>query len=168
MTKTLNHYINGKIVAGTAKRPGVVFNPATGEVAARVALANAEDVDRAVAVGPAGDALVERLVPRVRALKVGPGTDPEAEMGPLVTKAHLERVESYVDIGVEEGAELVVDGRGLTLQGYEGGFYTGGTLFDNVTSEMRVYKEEMFANVKAMRKTLKGDGDGGSKTEELR
>lgn len=89
-------------------------------------------------------------------------------MGPLVTKAHLERVESYVDIGVEEGAELVVDGRGLTLQGYEDGFYTGGTLFDNVTSEMRIYKEEMFANVKAMRKTLKGDGDGGSKTEELR
>lgn len=108
MTKTLNHYINGKIVAGTAKRTGEVFNPATGEVAARVALANAENVDRAVAVGPAGDALVERLVPRVRALKVGPGTDPEAEMGPLVTKAHLERVESYIDIGVEEGAELVV------------------------------------------------------------
>ncbi len=89
-------------------------------------------------------------------------------MGPLVTKVHLERVEGYVDLGVEEGAELVVDGRGLTLQGHERGFYMGGTLFDNVTSEMRIYKEEMFANVKAMRKTLKGDGDGGSKTEELR
>lgn len=90
-------------------------------------------------------------------------------MGPLVTKTHLERVESYVDlVGVEEGAELVVDGRGLTLQGHERGFYMGGTLFDNVTPEMRVYKEEMFADVKAMRKTLKGDGDGGSKTEELR
>ena len=164
MTKTLNHYINGKIVAGTAKRTGEVFNPATGEVAARVALANAEDVDRAVA------AAQEAFRPgRRRRPCSGPGTDPEAEMGPLVTKTHLERVESYVDlVGVEEGAELVVDGRGLTLQGHEGGFYMGGTLFDNVTPEMRVYKEEMFADVKAMRKTLKGDGDGGSKTEELR
>jgi malonate-semialdehyde dehydrogenase (acetylating)/methylmalonate-semialdehyde dehydrogenase len=101
----------------------------------------------AVAVGDVGDALVERLAPRVRALKVGPGTDPEAEMGPLVTKQHLEKVSGYVDLGVREGADLVVDGRGLKLQGYEGGYFIGGSLFDRVTPEMRIYKEEIFGPV---------------------
>ena len=104
----------------------------------------------AVAVGAAGDPLMERLGPRVRNLKVGPGTDPDSEMGPLVTRQHLERVEGYVDLGVAEGADLVVDGRGLKLQGYEGGFFTGGSLFDNVTSEMRIYKEEIFGPVLAV------------------
>src|SRR5438045_221634 len=80
-------------------------------------------VSVAVAVGGAGDRLMDKLVPRVRALKVGPGTDPEAEMGPLVTGQHLAKVHSYVDLGVEEGAKLVVDGRGLKLQGYESGFF---------------------------------------------
>jgi malonate-semialdehyde dehydrogenase (acetylating)/methylmalonate-semialdehyde dehydrogenase len=74
-------------------------------------------VSVAVAVGRAGDRLMDKLVPRVRALKIGPGTDTEAEMGPLVTRHHLERVHSYVDLGVEEGAKLVVDGRWLRLQG---------------------------------------------------
>ncbi|GJD93830.1 CoA-acylating methylmalonate-semialdehyde dehydrogenase [Methylobacterium iners] len=102
----------------------------------------------AVPVGrETADALVERLVPRVRALKVGPGTDPEAEMGPLVTRAHLDRVSSYIDSGEREGAELVVDGRGLTLQGYENGFYIGGSLFDHVRPEMRIYREEIFGPV---------------------
>ncbi len=101
----------------------------------------------AVAVGDVGDALIERLAPRVRALKVGPGTDPEVEMGPLVTKQHLERVRGYVDRGVEEGAKLVVDGRDLTLQGYEGGYYMGGCLFDEVTPEMTIYKDEIFGPV---------------------
>ncbi len=101
----------------------------------------------AVAVGNIGDKLIDSLAPRVRALKVGPGTDPEAEMGPLVTKQHLGKVRGYVDLGVEEGAKLVVDGRGLKLQGYEDGFFLGGCLFDQVTSDMRIYKEEIFGPV---------------------
>ena len=100
-----------------------------------------------VAVGAIGDKLIDSLAPRVRALKVGPGTDPDAEMGPLVTKAHLDKVRGYVDLGVEEGARLCVDGRGLKLQGYENGFFLGGCLFDQVTPEMRIYKEEIFGPV---------------------
>jgi malonate-semialdehyde dehydrogenase (acetylating)/methylmalonate-semialdehyde dehydrogenase len=91
--------------------------------------------------------LVETLTPRIRALKVGPATDKEAEMGPLVTKEHMQKVLGYIDIGVKEGADLVVDGRGFKLQGYENGYFVGGTLFDRVTPEMRIYKEEIFGPV---------------------
>jgi malonate-semialdehyde dehydrogenase (acetylating)/methylmalonate-semialdehyde dehydrogenase len=101
----------------------------------------------AVAVGNVADRLVSKLAPRVGALKVGPGMDPQSEMGPLVTKEHLAKVKSYVDIGVAEGAKLVVDGRGLKLQGYENGYYMGGCLFDDVTPDMRIYKEEIFGPV---------------------
>jgi malonate-semialdehyde dehydrogenase (acetylating) / methylmalonate-semialdehyde dehydrogenase len=101
----------------------------------------------AVAVGGIGDELVKRLSEKVEALKVGPGMDKESEMGPLITKDHLDKVKGYVDIGVEEGANLVVDGRKLKLQGYEKGFYIGGCLFDHVTSQMRIYKEEIFGPV---------------------
>jgi malonate-semialdehyde dehydrogenase (acetylating) / methylmalonate-semialdehyde dehydrogenase len=102
----------------------------------------------AVAVGDkVGDTIVDKLAPKVRALKVAPGTDPEAEMGPLVTKQHFEKVKSYVDLGVKEGAKLVVDGRTLKLQGYENGYFLGGCLFDNVKPEMRIYKEEIFGPV---------------------
>ena len=101
----------------------------------------------AVAVGGVGDRLVDALAPRVRALKIGAGTEPDAEMGPLVTRAHLEKVTGYVDAGVAEGATLVVDGRNLKLQGYEGGFFIGGTLFDDVTPKMRIYREEIFGPV---------------------
>ncbi|MGI4746003.1 MAG: CoA-acylating methylmalonate-semialdehyde dehydrogenase [Janthinobacterium lividum] len=104
----------------------------------------------AVAVGDVADRLVETLAPRVRALRIGSGVDPESEMGPLVTGVHLEKVSGYVDIGVAEGAKLVVDGRNLKLQGYEGGFFIGGTLFDDVTSDMRIYKEEIFGPVLAV------------------
>jgi malonate-semialdehyde dehydrogenase (acetylating)/methylmalonate-semialdehyde dehydrogenase len=104
-------------------------------------------VSVAVAVGGVGDRLMDKLVPRVRALKIGPGTDPEAEMGPLVTATHLQKVSSYVDLGVAEGAKLVVDGRGLNLQGYENGYFIGGTVFDDVKPEMRIYKEEIFGPV---------------------
>ncbi|MBV9859738.1 MAG: CoA-acylating methylmalonate-semialdehyde dehydrogenase, partial [Alphaproteobacteria bacterium] len=104
-------------------------------------------VSVAVAVGGIGDKLLDKLVPRVRALKIGPGTDPEAEMGPLVTRAHLDKVRSYVDLGIREGAKLAVDGRGLKLQGYENGFFLGGCLFDEVRPEMRIYKEEIFGPV---------------------
>jgi len=101
----------------------------------------------ALAVGDIGDELVSRLSKKVEALKVGSGMDKSSEMGPLVTKEHLEKVKSYVDLGVEEGAKLVVDGRDLKLQGYENGFYIGGCLFDHVNKDMRIYKEEIFGPV---------------------
>ena len=101
----------------------------------------------AVAVGDVGDKLIDRLVPRIQSLKVGPATDPDADMGPLVSKPHYDKVRGYVDTGVKEGAKLVVDGRGLKLQGYENGYFLGGCLFDNVTTDMRIYKEEIFGPV---------------------
>ena len=107
-------------------------------------------VSVAVAVGGVGDKLLDKLVPRVRALKIGPGTDPDAEMGPLVTAQHLAKVSSYVDLGVKEGAKLIVDGRGLNLQGYEKGFFLGGCVFDDVTPDMRIYQEEIFGPVLAV------------------
>jgi len=104
-------------------------------------------VSVAVAVGEVGDKLVQKLEPRARALKIGSGTDPDAEMGPLVTREHREKVKSYIDLGVKEGAELVVDGRALRLQGYENGFFLGGSLFDRVHTDMRIYREEIFGPV---------------------
>ena len=101
----------------------------------------------AVAVGDAGDRLMDLLKPKVEALKIGPGTDNDMDMGALVTGDHLNKVKGYVDIGVEEGADLVVDGRDYSLQGYEDGFFIGGCLFDNVTTDMRIYKEEIFGPV---------------------
>ncbi len=102
----------------------------------------------AVPVGEqTADRLVEALAPRVESLKVGPSTDPSADFGPLVTREALDRVKGYVDLGVEEGAKLVVDGRDFSMQGYENGFYMGGCLFDNVTPDMRIYKEEIFGPV---------------------
>jgi len=101
----------------------------------------------AVAVGKIADPLVKNLSKKVEALKVGPGLDKKSEMGPLVTEEHLKKVKGYVDIGVKEGAKLVVDGRNLKLQGYEKGFYMGGCLFDQVTKNMRIYKEEIFGPV---------------------
>jgi malonate-semialdehyde dehydrogenase (acetylating)/methylmalonate-semialdehyde dehydrogenase len=86
----------------------------------------------------------------VRQLKIGPGTDPEVEMGPLVTAEHRDKVKGYVDIGIEEGAKLVVDGRDFQMQGYEQGYFIGGCLFDEVTPEMRIYKEEIFGPVLAV------------------
>lgn len=105
-------------------------------------------VSVAVPVGEStANALMEKLVPKVRALKIGPGTDAEAEMGPLVTRQHLDKVKGYIDAGVTEGAKLVVDGRDFKMQGYENGYFVGGTLFDNVTPDMKIYKEEIFGPV---------------------
>jgi malonate-semialdehyde dehydrogenase (acetylating) / methylmalonate-semialdehyde dehydrogenase len=101
----------------------------------------------AVAVGKIGDQLVNKLEKKVHSLKVGPGLDKNSEMGPLITKEHLEKVKGYVDLGVKEGAKLIVDGRNIKLQGYEEGFYIGGCLFDNVNKNMRIYKEEIFGPV---------------------
>jgi malonate-semialdehyde dehydrogenase (acetylating)/methylmalonate-semialdehyde dehydrogenase len=105
-------------------------------------------VSVAVPVGKeTADRLVEKLIPRVESLKVGPSTDAGADFGPLVTAEALERVKGYVDLGVKEGAKLVVDGRDFKMQGYENGYYMGGCLFDNVTPDMRIYKEEIFGPV---------------------
>jgi malonate-semialdehyde dehydrogenase (acetylating)/methylmalonate-semialdehyde dehydrogenase len=105
-------------------------------------------VSVAVPVGKAtADELVKRLIPRVESLKIGPSTDSSADYGPLVTKAHLDKVKSYVDLGIKEGAKLLVDGRDFKLQGYENGFYLGGCLFDHVEPDMRIYKEEIFGPV---------------------
>jgi malonate-semialdehyde dehydrogenase (acetylating) / methylmalonate-semialdehyde dehydrogenase len=102
----------------------------------------------AVPVGQkTADALMKKLVPRVESLKIGPSTDDKADYGPMVTKAHMNKVRDYVDIGVKEGAKLVVDGRNFKLQGYENGNFMGGCLFDNVTPNMRIYKEEIFGPV---------------------
>jgi malonate-semialdehyde dehydrogenase (acetylating)/methylmalonate-semialdehyde dehydrogenase len=105
-------------------------------------------VSVAVPVGKkTADILVEKLIPRIESLKVGPSIDPQADYGPMVTKAHLDKVKSYVDLGLKEGAKLKVDGRGFKLQGYESGFFMGGCLFDEVTPDMRIYKEEIFGPV---------------------
>ncbi len=101
----------------------------------------------AVAVGRVADALVERLAARAQSLKVGDGMDRTSEMGPLVTGAHHAKVKGYVDLGVQEGAKLVVDGRRLTVPGREKGFFIGGCLFDHVQPSMRIYKEEIFGPV---------------------
>ncbi|MGL1920039.1 MAG: CoA-acylating methylmalonate-semialdehyde dehydrogenase [Hyphomicrobiales bacterium] len=93
------------------------------------------------------DKLVATLKPRVESLKIGPSTDADAEMGPVITKMAQEKINGYIDSGVEQGANLVVDGRGFSLQGYENGYYVGGTLFDDVTTDMTIYKEEIFGPV---------------------
>ena len=105
-------------------------------------------VSVAVPVGQkTADALMQKLIPRVESLRIGPSTDQQADYGPMVTRAHLDKVKSYVDLGVKEGAKLVVDGRGFKMQGYENGFFLGGCLFDDVTPNMRIYKEEIFGPV---------------------
>jgi len=102
----------------------------------------------AVCVGDeVADELVSILSERVSNLKIGPGTDTSNEMGPLVTKTHFENVKKYVDLGVEEKATLVVDGRDFSVSGNEEGFFLGGCLFDNVKPDMRIYQEEIFGPV---------------------
>ena len=105
-------------------------------------------VSVAVPVGQkAADLLVEKLIPKVESLKIGPSTDQSADFGPLVTAAHVDKVRNYIDIGIQEGANLRVDGRDFKMQGYENGFYLGGCLFDDVKPDMRIYKEEIFGPV---------------------
>ncbi|VWB37512.1 methylmalonate-semialdehyde dehydrogenase [Burkholderia lata] len=104
-------------------------------------------VSVAVLVGDVADRIIPRIAARARSLIVGNGMTPDAQMGPVVTRQALERIEGYIEIGVKEGAQLVVDGRGLKVVGHEQGFFTGGTLFDRVTPEMRIYKEEIFGPV---------------------
>ena len=105
------------------------------------------------------DALREKLIPAIEKLRVGVSTDPEAHYGPVVNAAHKQRVEDYIQMGVDEGAELVVDGRGFTLQGHEKGFFIGPTLFDHVKPTMQTYKEEIFGPVLQI---VRADGLRGS------
>ncbi|MBT3808820.1 MAG: CoA-acylating methylmalonate-semialdehyde dehydrogenase [Rhodospirillaceae bacterium] len=105
-------------------------------------------VSVAVAVGDdTGDALVEKLTPKIQELKIGPGTADDIEMGPVITKQAQDRILNLIDQGVADGATLAVDGRGLKLQGYEDGYFMGGTLFDHVTEDMSIYTEEVFGPV---------------------
>ena len=101
----------------------------------------------AVAVGAIADPLVERLAARVRSLEVRDGADPKAEMGPIVTGQHRDKIVGYIEDGVRTGARLVVDGRGRKVEGRAHGFFLGGSLFDRVTPEMRIYQEEIFGPV---------------------
>ena len=101
----------------------------------------------AVLVGDVADKIIPKLAARAKALKIKNGMELDAEMGPIVTREARDRIENYIAVGVEEGATLVVDGRGHKVEGYEGGFFTGGTLFDHATAEMRIYKEEIFGPV---------------------
>lgn len=93
------------------------------------------------------DKLIAALLPRVKALKTGPALDPETEFGPLVTDSHRKNICTFIERGVEQGAELLVDGRNITIKGYENGFYLGACLFDNVKTDMEIYKEEIFGPV---------------------
>ncbi len=102
----------------------------------------------AVPVGAGtADRLMEKLVPRVEALKIGPSTDAAADYGPMITQAAVDKARMYIESGIAEGAKLAVDGRNFKMQGYEKGFYLGSCLFDEVTEDMRIYKEEIFAPV---------------------
>ncbi|HEX4041521.1 MAG TPA: CoA-acylating methylmalonate-semialdehyde dehydrogenase [Xanthobacteraceae bacterium] len=105
-------------------------------------------VSVAVPVGQkTADTLLKKLIPRVENLKIGPASDPQVDYGPMVTRELLNKVRGYIDIGIKEGAKLVVDGRGFKLQGYENGNFIGGCLFDDVTPDMKIYKEEIFGPV---------------------
>ncbi len=101
----------------------------------------------AVAVGDIADELVNKIHIEAQKLKVAPWTDPDSDMGPVISKEHKEKIENYISLGVNEGARLVEDGRNYKIQGYEEGFFVGPTLFDNVHRDMRIYKEEIFGPV---------------------
>ncbi|HEY7900089.1 MAG TPA: CoA-acylating methylmalonate-semialdehyde dehydrogenase [Caulobacteraceae bacterium] len=141
---------------GGAKNHGVILPDADLDQAVKdiVGAAYGSAGERCMAlpvVVPVGektaDALRERLLAEIDTLKVGISTDPAAQYGPVVSAAHRKRVEDYIQMAVDEGSELVVDGRGFTLQGYEKGFFVGPTLFDRVTPDMKSYREEIFGPV---------------------
>ena len=101
----------------------------------------------AVLVGEAADKVMPKLIERTKTLKVKNGLELDAEMGPIVTRAALDRITGYIEKGVAGGAKLLVDGRGLKVPGFDQGFWLGGTLFDAVTPDMTIYKEEIFGPV---------------------
>ncbi|MFC0439745.1 CoA-acylating methylmalonate-semialdehyde dehydrogenase [Kutzneria buriramensis] len=148
---------NGKRVQalGGAKNHMVVLPDADIDVAADAAVSagygsageRCMAISVIVAVGDIADRLVDAIASRTRDLITGPGDDPSSQMGPLVTGVHRDRVSSYVDAGVAEGASLVVDGRGHAPAGFENGFWVAPTLFDHVTPEMSIYRDEIFGPV---------------------
>jgi malonate-semialdehyde dehydrogenase (acetylating)/methylmalonate-semialdehyde dehydrogenase len=150
--------VNGKRVQalGGAKNHMVVMPDADIEVAAEALMGAAYGSagERCMAISVAvpvtdrtANELIEAITPRIRKLKIGPSTDKASEMGPLVTREHREKVKGYVDLGVKEGASLVVDGRDFKVAGQPDGFFLGGSLFDKVRRDMRIYKEEIFGPV---------------------
>src|SRR5688500_15686721 len=104
-------------------------------------------ISTAVAVGKAGDALIDKVLDRANRLRTGPGLDPDSDMGPLVTGAARDKVSGLIETGVNEGAELALDGRDVQVEGHEEGFYVGPTLFDEVRTHMEIYKQEIFGPV---------------------
>lgn len=159
-----NGTANGKRVQamGGAKNHGIVLPDADFDQAVKdiVGAAYGSAGERCmalpvtVAVGDGtAEALLERLLPEIDAMNVGISTDEQADYGPVVTAAHRQKVMDYIQMGVDEGAELVVDGRDFTLQGYENGFYIGPTLFDRVRPEMQTYQDEIFGPVMQMMRT---------------
>ena len=151
---------NGKRVQalGGAKNHAIIMPDADLEMTANALMGAAfgSAGERCMAISVAvpvtdavADALIEKLVPKINALKIGPTTDQSAEMGPLITEQHLAKVSGYIDQGEAEGAKVVVDGRAFkqTKQGYENGYFIGGTLLDNVTQDMSVWKDEIFGPV---------------------
>ncbi len=150
--------VNGKRVQalGGAKNHMVVMPDADIEVAAEALMGAAYGSagERCMAISVAvpvtdrtANELVEAMTPKIRKLKIGPSTDNSSEMGPLVTREHREKVKSYVDLGLKEGASLVVDGRDFKVSEHPNGFFLGGSLFDKVMPSMRIYKEEIFGPV---------------------
>ncbi len=148
---------NGKRVQalGGAKNHMVVLPDADIDLAADAAVSagygsageRCMAISAVVAVGEAGDQLIEGVQTRIEKLKVGPGDEAGVEMGPLVTGEHLAKVRGYVDAGEAAGATLVADGRALVVEGHENGFFLGPTLFDNVTRDMSIYTDEIFGPV---------------------
>ena len=114
-------------------------------------------VSVAVAVGDIADKLVDKIYTQTQKLKVAPWTDLESDMGPVISKEHKEKIENYISKGVEEGAKLVADGRNYKIQGYENGYFVGPTLFDNVSKNMKIYKEEIFGPVLSVVRTKNYD-----------
>jgi malonate-semialdehyde dehydrogenase (acetylating)/methylmalonate-semialdehyde dehydrogenase len=150
--------VHGKRVQalGGAKNHMVVMPDADIEVAADALMGAAYGSagERCMAISVAvpvtertANELIEVMVPKIRKLKVGPSTDKASEMGPLVTREHRDKVKGYVDLGVKEGASLVVDGRDFRSAEQPNGFFLGGSLFDKVRPDMRIYKEEIFGPV---------------------
>jgi malonate-semialdehyde dehydrogenase (acetylating) / methylmalonate-semialdehyde dehydrogenase len=152
--------VNGKRVQalGGAKNHMVVLPDADMDLAADALVSAAYGssgqrcmaISAVVAVSEAADLLLPRIQERVNDLKVGPGSDPEAHMGPLVTGVHRDKVASYVEAGVREGATLAIDGRDLKIADHPDGFFLGPCLFDHVTEEMSIYKDEIFGPVLVM------------------
>jgi len=158
---------NGKRVQalGGAKNHMLVLPDADMDLAADAAVSAAYGsagercmaISVVVAVGDAADRLLPKIEERIAKLRIGSAEDPEAEMGPLITAEHRDKVVGYIDAGVEEGAKLVRDGRGLDVAGCEGGYFVGPTVFDHVKPEMTIYREEIFGPVLSLVRTAHFD-----------